>query len=275
MRRLALVAAALALTPASAAGAATIRATMDRTTVEFGDPVTVTATVFLDRTEDPDEFHLELNLAPLTQLGPTRVTHAVREDVQTITYTAVGSCLDLRCISKGASKRVVLRPVRVSPPPVRVGETKAPWPTLDVRRRVPQTDLVQTPPPLRSDVSPPPVTYRVGPTGLARTLDGVAAMLAAAGLALGGWTAIALYRRRRRRARPLTELQRALALARQAEQRPPPDRRRALGLLARLVGARNPALAGAADDLAWSAPAPTGDDVAAVVSRVEREVNGA
>ena len=70
---------------------------------------------------------------------------------------------------------------------------------------------------------------------------------------------------------PLTGLDRALALAREAEQRPPPDRRRALGLLARLLGPRDPRLADAADDLAWSAPAPTSDALAELVTQVERE----
>ena len=74
---------------------------------------------------------------------------------------------------------------------------------------------------------------------------------------------------------PLTGLERALALAREAEQRPPPDRRRALGLLARLLGPRDPRLAGAADDLAWSAPAPTSDELAELVTEVERKVDGA
>jgi hypothetical protein len=73
----------------------------------------------------------------------------------------------------------------------------------------------------------------------------------------------------------LTGLARAVALAREAERRPTPDRRRALGLLARLLGARDAQLAGAADDLAWSAPAPTPDALAELVSEVEHEVNGA
>jgi hypothetical protein len=72
----------------------------------------------------------------------------------------------------------------------------------------------------------------------------------------------------------LTGLERALALAREAERRPTPDRRRALGLLARLLGSRDPNLAGAIDELAWSAPAPTPDALAKLVNRVEREVNG-
>jgi hypothetical protein len=105
-------------------------------------------------------------------------------------------------------------------------------------------------------------------------LEVAAAALAAAAVLLAGWTAAGLVRARRR-SPPLTGLARAVALARQAERRPTPDRRRALGLLARLLGSRDPRLAGAADELAWSAPDPSRDALAELVTQVEHEVNGA
>jgi hypothetical protein len=74
---------------------------------------------------------------------------------------------------------------------------------------------------------------------------------------------------------PLTGLARAVALAREAERRPTPDRRRALGLLALLLGSRERRLADAADELAWSAPAPTPDALAELVTEVEHKMNGA
>jgi hypothetical protein len=128
-------------------------------------------------------------------------------------------------------------------------------------------------PRLRSDASPPPVTYSVSPGRLARVLQTVAVLLALAGVLLGAWSA-AVTGRRRRRVAMLGELERALALVREAEHREPPDRRRALGLLARLLGSRNARLAGAADELAWSAPAPTPDALAQLAGRVDEEVNG-
>jgi hypothetical protein len=148
----------------------------------------------------------------------------------------------------------------------------ASWPALDVRGRVAAADLGRKNPPLQADVTPPHVGYRIAPVPLAVTLELVAALLAAAGVALGGWYAAALYRGRLRRTVPLTEIERALLLAREAESRPPPDRRRALGLLARLLG--NERLAGTARDLAWSAPAPSPDDLSELVTQVEHEVNG-
>jgi hypothetical protein len=251
----------------------TVRATLDRETVEFGDAVTADVTVLLDRRAvGSGDVQVHENLAPLTQLGRTRVTRTTRGRLLAVTYSARASCLDQRCIGKGASKQIVLAPVRIVIPGL-PAQREANWPPLQVRTRVLAADVARPHPPLRSDPTPPSVTYRFEPSRLARVLEVVAAVLAAAGVLLIGWVAAAVSRTRRRAAQ-LTGLDRALALAREAESRPTPDRRRALGLLARLLGSRDPRLAGAADELAWSAPAPTPDALAELVSRVEREVNG-
>ncbi len=252
----------------------TVRATLDRETVEFGDAVTADVTVLLDRRAvGSGDVQVHENLAPLTQLGRTRVTRTTRGQLLAVTYSARASCLDQRCISKGTSKQVVLAPAHIVIPGL-PAEREASWPPLQVRTRVLPADVARPHPPLRSDPTPPPVTYRFEPGRLARVLEVAAAVLAAAGVLLIGWAAAAVSRTRRRQAAQLTGLERALALAREAENRPTPDRRRALGLLARLLGSRDARLAGAADELAWSAPAPTPDALAELVSRVEREVNG-
>ena len=249
----------------------TVDATLDADTVEFGDPVTATVTVLLDRGVRPSDVRVREELAPLTQLGHTRVTDVSRDGRHTITYSARASCLDQRCISTTGAKEVTLRPAVV----LARGHTPvtAVWPVMQVRRRVIRADAARARPPLRSDTTPPPVSYRLAPARLARVLEVAAAVLAAAAVLLAAWTAAGLYRKRRRPAAP-TGLERALALAREAERRPPPDRRRAVGLLARLLGSRDADLAGAADDLAWSASAPSPDDVSHLVTRVEHEVNG-
>jgi hypothetical protein len=251
----------------------TVQATLDRETVEFGDAVTADVTVLLDRrAAGSRDVRVSENLAPLTQLGHTRVTRTTRGRLLAVTYSARASCLDQRCIGAGTSKQVVLGPVRIEIPGL--GTQKATWPPLQVRTRVLPADVARPHPPLRSDPTPPPVTYRFEPAGLARALEVAAAGLAAAGVLLAGGAAAAVSRSRRRQAERPTGLERALALAREAERRPTPDRRRALGLLARLLGSRDPRLAGAADELAWSAPAPTPDGLAELVTQVEREVNG-
>ena len=251
-------------TAGSAAGAT---ASLDQTAVEFGDPVTATVAVTAPRGSSID---VSADLAPLTQLGRTRITRVTHGSVQTVTYATRASCLDDRCITRTKPKRVQLRPAVV-----RVGGERATaaWPALTVQRRVSPADAAKVTPPLRADTTPPAITYDVSPDHLALALDIAAAILAAAGVLLAGASAAALYRRRHRAA-PLTGLERALALAREAEQRPEPDRRRALGLLARLLGARDKRLAGEADDLAWSAAAPTPGAVSSLVTEVEQKVNG-
>ncbi len=252
----------------------TVRATLDREIVEFGDAVTADVTVLLDRRAvGSRDVRVHENLAPLTQLGHTSVTRTTRGHLLAVTYSARASCLDQRCIGAGTSKQVVLAPVRIEIPGLGK-HTEATWPALRVRTRVLAADLARPHPPLRSDPTPPPVTYRFEPARLARVLQVAAAVLAAAGVLLAGGTAAAFSRNRRRQAARLTGLDRALALAREAEGRPTPDRRRALGLLARLLGSRDPRLAAEADDLGWSAPAPTPDALAELVTQVEREVNG-
>jgi hypothetical protein len=177
---LALAGAVLLGTSANVAAAPPrVSVVLDRDTVEFGDPITATVTVFLDSGAD---VRVVENLAPLTQLGPTRVTEATRGSLRTITYTARASCLDQRCISTGGNKRIALRPAVVHVgPDTKLTEV---WPVLEVRARVSREDAAKVRPPLRRDTTPPAVTYRLGPTHLARALQVAAAVLAAAALLL-------------------------------------------------------------------------------------------
>ena len=235
--------------------------------VEFGDALTATVSVLADRN---DTVVVHQNLYPLTALGATRVTNAARGRARVVTYTTRATCIDETCTGTVRSQRIRLQPARVEVG----GRTEtARWPVLVVHSRVSAADVSQALPPVRSDATPPPVSYRVSPHSLARALEIVAAVLAAAGVLVAGWSAAALYRRFTK-PEPLTGLERAIALAREAEGRPAPDRRRALGLLADTLGSQNPKLADAADELAWSAPAPTTDAVGELVTEVEHEVNG-
>jgi hypothetical protein len=264
-------AAVVAIAHADASGgsaqvlASSVDTSLDHTAVDFGDPVTATVTVTAPREA---AIRVEQDLAPLTELGRPRVTRVSRGGKQTVTYALRGSCLDDRCLASSGFKRMTLPPASVT---VGTRETSVPWPVLKVQRRVSAADAAQARPPLRSDTSPPPVTYRVSPGRLATALEIVAALLAAAGVLLAGATATAIYRRRQT-PEPLTGLERALALARDAERRPAPDRRRALELLARLLGSRDPELADDAEQLAWSERAPTPDALEDLVVEVEAKV---
>ena len=145
------------------------------------------------------------------------------------------------------------------------------WPVLRVRGRVATADLARLRPPFRASTAPPPPSYRLAPSTLAWLLDGLAVALALGAVALASRTRHA-GSRAGRRGRPADELERALRLAREAENRPPPDRRRALGLLARVLRARARPLSGTASELAWAKPEPEREALATFVADVEREV---
>ena len=72
----------------------------------------------------------------------------------------------------------------------------------------------------------------------------------------------------RRRASQPGGLERALRLAREAQQRPAPDRRRALALLGRALGRDR--RSGVARALAWSEPVPEPQELEALVSEIEQ-----
>jgi hypothetical protein len=142
---------------------------------------------------------------------------------------------------------------------------------LRIGGRVKMADLARSRPPFRSDLSTPAATYRIAPKTLALLLDIAAALLASAGAGVASWRALTLLQRRRR-LDTRSELERALAAVRAAESADLEQRRRAVGLLARLLAKRNLRLAAAAAALAWSEPKPTPVELAGLADRVTREV---
>ena len=140
------------------------------------------------------------------------------------------------------------------------------WPALPIRGRVLPSDLASSSPKFQGNASPPTPSYSVAPSTLATLLDVLAALSAAGAVALVAWQALVIIRRRP--ARRLDPLERALRLAREAESQPVPHRRRAVGLLARLLGRDR--LSSRANDLAWSEHNPEPDELEALVSEIER-----
>jgi hypothetical protein len=246
-----------------------VRASFEPPAAQFGDRVVARIDVLADRSVlDTSKLHVTEDVAPLTALGAARVSRTVRGQLLVVSYELPAVCVSEQCIAK----RLQLPAARAEAPRHGGGvvRVKTAWPLLEIRGRVTAADLAKSRPPLRGDTSMPNVTYRIAPTTLSFLLDLVAALLAAAGVALGAWQAVALLRRRRT-SDTRDELERALALVREAETRPPEDRRRAVGLLARLLSRRDERLAGDAGDLAWSEPKPAPEQLAALAERVVRE----
>jgi hypothetical protein len=229
--------------------------------VEFGDELTarVVATV---AAKDAGKVHIAQSLAPLSQLGDPVLRIEREGSLAVVVQTTQVACLTQACVADSGTSTVKLPLARVT---VGSSTSSVPWPQLTVQGRVTKSAVAASSTALRADSSPPGVTYRIAPNTLAWLLAAVAALLAALAIAGGGRELMRAAARRRPAVDPL---QRALALAREAERRPPPDRRVALDLLARVLGRTSP---DAISDTAWSAPEPSPTALSAIVDEVERE----
>lgn len=266
---------AAAIFPGAAVAApVVVRATFDVPTVEFGAPINTHVVVVLDGARvRPDSLRIVDDVAPLAPLSSARTTRIVHGDTVTVAVARTYSCYSSACVAANGDATLSLPKVGATVV-TRDGKTvraTSTWPTLHVRGRVSKADLARSRPPFQADTTPGPPTYRLAPSTLAWLLDGLALAVALAAAALAAYTGLGLLRRRR--AAPAADpLERALRLAREAEARPTPDRRRALGLLARVLGARDRRLSGAASELAWAQPDPERATLATLVADVEREL---
>lgn len=253
--------------PSAAPGAPlAVHTSFDHSIVGFGDPVTARVDVEVDRSSvDARTLHVTTDLAPLTLLSPAQTTRTVSGRLETISIVQRAACLTAPCLAS----TLALHPVRVS---ASNHSASAPW-KLQLRGRVRAKDLATASPHFVADVAPPPPSYRIAPGTAALLLDVVAALAAAGAAGLLAWQVLAVGRRRLREETG-DELERALRLVREAEDRPVPDRRRALALLARLLRGREDTLGGEASRLAWSEPAPEPAAIDALVTDVESERAG-
>ena len=251
----------------------TLRATFDPSSVEFGDRMTAEVVIEMDRADvRPATLRFTDGLAPLTQLGPTRTSRLVRGDLELLIASVPVACVTQPCVARSSVTTLAFPPVRasVSTRSGRLESISSRWPDLDVRGRVLASDLAPAQPPFAADTSPVAPAYRIAPATLATLLDALAVVCVLGAVALGAWQAVLFARRRP--ARRVGALERALRLAREAESLPPPARRRALELLARLLGRDE--LSSLASELAWSEPQPQPSDVEALVSEIEQRQSG-
>jgi hypothetical protein len=266
------VVAAGVLAAGASAAPIVVHATFEPATVQFGDPIEARVVVVLDTTSvRPGSLGLVDDAGPLTPASNTHTSRSSQGDTLTIATTRTFSCLSSACVAARGDATPTLPHVTATVVS-RDGTTlraATAWPTLRVRGRVSNADLARLRPPFRANTTPPPPSYRIAPGTLTKLLVGVAIVFGLGAVAV----AAAHVRRRVRLAQPPgDELGRALRLVREVERRPPSDRRRALGLLARVLRSRARPLSGAASDLAWSRPEPASDEVASFVTDVESEV---
>jgi hypothetical protein len=248
------VATAVALVLAGQAVAAAPQTVLSPSQALFGDRITAMVAV-------SPGVHVIADFGPLDVLsGPVRTRAG-------LTWTV--ACLSEDCVPGASPRRILLPPARI----VGAAPARAAWPLLTIKSRVSRSEAAKTTPPFRLETQLPRPSYRVGPGGLALAL-GVLAVALALVAALLVARELALRRRLRVEARlaARSPLERALLYAREAERRGSAERRRAVGLLARVLGGRDERLSGAAAELAWSSQSPSPDQVESLVGDVERKV---
>jgi hypothetical protein len=148
------------------------RATMTPSAPRFGDLVTA-------RVDVPRGARVAASFRPFEVVGASHTPTA---------WTFTLRCVAVACLTRGRNVPVQLPPARVSVG----GRTElVPWPVVSVGSRLSAADLAR--PVFLADTTPPAPRYRVDPVVLGWTLAGIAAALV---LAVGGWAASVLRRRR-------------------------------------------------------------------------------
>jgi len=268
-----IAAVALATAGLVSGGPLTASASLEPPTPRFGDRIVATATVAVADDADPGSLRAVGGFGPLEIVSGPAAERRDRGGETRVTFRWVLVCLSEDCVPGSAPRRIALPPLRVTGERRDGGPLRAVvrWPKLELVGRVTTAEAGAASPPLRRETTLPPATYRVAPGKAALALDALAAGLLAAATVLG---LRGLVRRRRRRAEQrlaqLDPLERAVLYARESERRGPADRRRALGLLGRVLGGSGSTLGEPASRLAWSPPEPSVAEVEAVVDDLER-----
>jgi hypothetical protein len=228
--------------------------------VYFADRVTARVDVTVDRRlVDPGTITIVASFGSWDQLGPPRETTVESGSAARHTESFTIACLAAGCLPRGTARQSATLPKVVVTARSRDGSRvvlQYGWPALELAGRFLQPTNSGVRPALRRRLDLPAERYRVDPSTAALALDvaGVAGLAAAA--ALTG-LALAAALRRRRPADARSPLERALILLEEAQGRDVDDRRRAAGLVARLLLDHRADRATEAAAIAWSRGEPS------------------
>jgi hypothetical protein len=256
--------------PSAGAAQPVVRTGLSPQAILFGDPVQATVVVTVDsRVDDPSTLAISTPTAPWTVAARSAASTTRAGALVSRRFTLTIVCRSTACLPAQSSRVFDLPPVTLTVRRRAGGVTprRAAWPKLVVASRLPPGAAAATDPPFELQTTPPPVAARVSASRAALVLDAAAVLL---GLAAVWLTVLEVRRRRRRSAAAVSPLARALALLREAEQRPAPDRRRALSLLSRVTP--RPQETDVADDAtvaAWSPDDPTPEQLSELSRRLE------
>ena len=244
--------------------------------LEFGDPLVARLELLVDPAAvDAASVRVEPRFAPYRVRATTaKARSAGRAELVSRSFAL--ECLTPACVPERQQVERRFLPVVVSYRTVagRAARMEIDWPSVRLSSHLSDADRAAPAARLRVDAPLPPVSYRLEPGALRAGLAAGAGALAVLAAVLA-----ALGLRRPRGAVPAPEpelepLARALLLVRaSAANGFPAERRKALGRLARELGASGRSdLAHAAARLAWSAESPSTDAAGAFAAHVEKSL---
>jgi hypothetical protein len=246
----------------------------------FGDPIRARIEIVLDAKRiDPETVKVRANFAPYRQLQPPTESRSAAGSVTRLRFDYRLACLAYRCLPV-PRKRFELKNAAVEYNTRTGGDPRTEeidWPTLTVSGRISRARFFEAQ--TRADfreLGPP--TYTVPP----RLVAGMALLLAVLFAAAAAFLILRLLPLARLAERlglktvdTRTPLERALARVRETSTADRAEEgRRALERLAHeLRRARNPELAGAASELAWSRQFPADGRLTRLSGEVERLIS--
>jgi len=259
--------------PVASADSPSIHAFVDRASPLFGDPFTYVVEVRFSRDAGGgDAAQVVADPGPFAVLAPPRTERSTLGDEVVLTVTQRLACLSTACVPTGASRAVSLPRAEVD---VDGAVATAAPVVVHVGARVAEVAVDAGEPEFRTSTELPPPTMRFEPSLGAALLASAGILLAVVGVALAAY-GIVKGRARASWSRDPSPLTRALRLLRESSMRRPPDRRRAAGLLSRLLGAGGSTadLAADAQRVAWSQPDPSPRDAEVLADRAQRLLGG-
>jgi hypothetical protein len=239
----------------------------------FGDPLTARLEVTVDPGSiDPESIVVRPRFAPYRVVGKAVGTRSAGGVLRSFRYRL--ECLAATCLPGQtlAERRFVPARLSYRTADGHVHESAIDWPAYRVVSRLTSPDTGDPTARLRIDESLPSVSYRIDPGTLRWLLAAASGVLVFVAAVLVG---LLLPRRRgMAAAMRLSPLEDALALVRASCSNGYPDeRRKALGRLARELGASGrPDLADTAFRLAWSARPPSGEAASEFAEDVEKRL---
>jgi hypothetical protein len=256
----------------------TVETSVSPRSIYFADVVTARVDVFVDpRRVDPTSLQLLTPFGSWHQLQAVREASTTGSTVVRRTWWFTIACFAQNCVPEVKRVDSVALPKLTVVGRTTGGSTVTvhqAWPTINIGTRFapPGVHALVN---LHANTLVPALGFRFDPSWVWVILVVAGALLIVLGLTFATRECLRWRATRRTHVDDRPVLVRSLALVRQAESGEIEERRRAVGLLARILPTDGNGLASAASAVAWSTDDPSPDDLENLARRVEAELEEA